>query len=46
MGEAAKIESVGILRRNLDCFGEIRNGANVVALGPEGAAATKLGVAV
>jgi len=46
VSEAAMIEGVGILRTDFDSLSEIRNGANVVALGLEGAAATKVGVAV
>ena len=46
VSEAAMIEGVGILRADLDSLSEIRNRANVVALGLEGAATTKVGVAV
>ena len=40
------IEGVGVLRADLYCLSEICNRANVVALGLEGAAAAKVGIAI
>ena len=46
VSEAATIKGVVILRRDLDRLSEICDRATVVALGLEGAAAAKVGIAV